>query len=74
MKFGQKRLGGSLPGGKAAMAWGGVLGIAILAFVWNLITIFRDAGHDAGYQRVVSNLRVVAQRADASARETVAGQ
>jgi len=74
MKFGQKRLGGSLPGGKAAMVWGGVLGIAILAFVWNLITIFRDAGHDAGYQRVVSNLRVVAQRADASARETVAGQ
>jgi twitching motility protein PilJ len=74
MKFGQKRLGGSLPGGKAAMVWGGVLGIAILAFVWNLITIFRDAGHDAGYQRVVSNLRVAAQRADASAREAVAGQ
>ena len=74
MKFGQKRLGGSLPGGKAAMVWGGVLGIAIRAFVWNLITIFRDAGHDAGYQRVVSNLRVVAQRADASARDPVAGQ
>lgn len=74
MKFSQKKPGASLPGSKWVMVWSSVLGIAILAFVWNLFTIFRDTGYDAGYQRVVSNLRVVSQRADTSAREAVSGK
>jgi len=74
MKFSQRKPGAALPVGKSVMVWGAVLGVAILAFVWNLITIFRDAGADAAYQKVVSNLRVVSQRADASAREAVAGR
>jgi twitching motility protein PilJ len=74
MKFNQKKPGAGASGGKWVMVWGAVLGIAILAFVWNLITIFRDAGADAAYQKIVSNLRVVSQRADASARDAVAGR
>ncbi len=73
MKFNHSKPGAKLPGGKWALAWGAVLGIAIIAFVWNLITIFRDAGADASYQKIVSNLRVVSQRADASARAAVTG-
>ena len=74
MKFSQKKPGASLPGSKWVMVWSSVLGIAILAFVWNLFSIFRDTGYDAGYQKVVSNLRVVSQRADTSAREAVSGK
>ena len=42
------------------MAWGAVLGVSILAFVWNLITIFIDARADADYQKIVSNLELSA--------------
>lgn len=74
MKFSQRKPGVSLPGGKWVMAWGAVLGVSILAFVWNLITIFIDARADADYQKIVSNLRVVSQRVDASARDAVTGR
>lgn len=74
MKFSQKKPGASLPGSKWVVVWSSVLGIAILTFVWNLFSIFRDTGYDAGYQKVVSNLRVVSQRADTGAREAVSGK
>ncbi|MFM7785810.1 MAG: methyl-accepting chemotaxis protein [Gammaproteobacteria bacterium] len=62
-----------LPQGKWVMAWGGVLGLAILAFVWNLFVILRDTNRDAAYLSIVANLRVLAQQLDASARESAAG-
>ncbi len=62
-----------LPQGKWVVAWGGVLGIAIIAFVWNLFVILRDTNRDASYLEIVANLRVLAQQLDASARESAAG-
>jgi twitching motility protein PilJ len=63
----------SQPGGRIVVAAGAVLALAILAFVWNLYVILRDAGRDAGYQRVVSQVRLVSQRVETGARQSVAG-
>ncbi|MBK8992236.1 MAG: type IV pili methyl-accepting chemotaxis transducer N-terminal domain-containing protein [Gammaproteobacteria bacterium] len=63
----------SQPNVRWILVWGGVLVVAVLAFVWNLFVIMRDTNRDAGYRELVGNLRVLSQQIEANAREAVDG-
>ena len=69
----QKLSAAGLPKGQWVMAWGAVLAIATVAFLWNLFVIVRDTNRDAGYLEIVGNLRVLSQQIGSSAREAVDG-
>jgi twitching motility protein PilJ len=73
MNVKQKLPAADMPGGRVVLVAGAVLAIAIIAFVWNLFVILRDTGRDAAYQRIVSNVRLLSQRVEAGARQSVAG-
>jgi twitching motility protein PilJ len=69
----QKLPAAGLPKGQWVMAWGAVLAVATVAFLWNLFVIVRDTSRDAGYLEIVGNLRVLSQQIGSSARESVDG-
>jgi twitching motility protein PilJ len=64
----------NMPAVRWMVVWGGVLALAIVAFLWNLYAVIRDTNRDAVFLELVGNLRVFSQQIDASAREAVAGE